>query len=70
MEDKLKKQASSSSSSAAAIQDIKAALSRLSPENQQKIMMLRAHGLLDDSELVDFVRMASATGPGGASALL
>jgi hypothetical protein len=39
-------------------------------EDQQKIMMLRAHGLLDDSELVDFIRMASATGSGGASGLL
>jgi hypothetical protein len=37
-----------------------ALLSRLSPEDQQKLMMLRAHGLLDDSEMHDFIRMAAA----------
>ena len=37
-------------------------LQRLSVEDQQKLMMLRAHGLLDDSEMIDFIRMAAAQG--------
>jgi hypothetical protein len=29
--------------------------------------MLRGHGLLDDSEMLDFIRMAAANGGGGGS---
>ena len=55
-------------SSAAIQQEMTALLQRLSVEDQQKLMMLRAHGLLDDSEMVDFIRMAAAQG--GSSNLM
>lgn len=66
MENKMKKDLNGSS--AAIQQEMTALLQRLSVEDQQKLMMLRAHGLLDDSEMVDFIRMAASQG--GSSNLM
>ena len=65
MENKMKKDLNGPS---ATQQEMTALLQRLSVEDQQKLMMLRAHGLLDDSEMVDFIRMAAAQG--GSSNLM
>jgi hypothetical protein len=64
MENKMKKDLNGGGTQ----QEMTALLQRLSVEDQQKLMMLRAHGLLDDSEMVDFIRMAAAQG--GSSNLM